>query len=97
MRFLAGPRNALAHAYINTPIGVTVEGANILTRIAHHIFGQGAIRSHPFVLKEVNALEAHDVKAFDVAFWGHVGMVVRNTFRSILLSFDQRAYCAITC
>lgn len=83
-----GPRNALAHAYINTPIGVTVEGANILTRTLI-IFGQGAIRSHPFVLKEVNALEAHDVKAFDVAFWGHVGMVVRNTFRSILLSLTR--------
>ena len=83
-----GPRNALAHAYINTPIGVTVEGANILTRTLI-IFGQGAIRSHPFVLQEVNALEANDVKAFDKAFWGHVGMVVRNTFRAKLLSFTR--------
>jgi len=83
-----GPRNALAHAYINTPIGVTVEGANILTRTLI-IFGQGAIRSHPWVLKEVQALENGDVKAFDVAFWGHVGLVVQNTFRSVLLSLTR--------
>jgi acyl-CoA dehydrogenase len=80
-----GPRNAIAHAYINTPIGITVEGANILTRTLI-IFGQGAIRSHPFVLKELNALATNDVKAFDRAFFGHVGMVVQNIFRSILLS-----------
>ena len=83
-----GPRNALAHAYINTPIGVTVEGANILTRTLI-IFGQGAIRSHPHVLKEVQAMEKGDVKAFDEAFWSHVGMVVRNTFRAKLLSFSR--------
>jgi len=83
-----GPRNALAHAYINTPIGVTVEGANILTRTLI-IFGQGAIRSHPFVLKEVQALEQNDVRAFDEAFWGHVGLVVQNCFRSVLLSLTR--------
>ena len=83
-----GPRNALAHAYINTPIGVTVEGANILTRTLI-VFGQGAIRSHPWVLKEVQALEAGDVRAFDTAFWSHVGMVVRNAFRSVFLSVTR--------
>jgi len=83
-----GPRNALAHAYINTPIGVTVEGANILTRTLI-VFGQGAIRSHPWVLKEVQALESGDVKAFDQAFWNHVGMVLRNAFRSVFLSLTR--------
>jgi acyl-CoA dehydrogenase len=83
-----GPRNALAHAYINTPIGVTVEGANILTRTLI-VFGQGAIRSHPWVLKEVQALESNDVKAFDIAFWSHVGMVFRNAFRSVFLSLTR--------
>ena len=89
-----GPRNALAHAYINTPIGVTVEGANILTRTLI-IFGQGAIRSHPFVLQEVRALEAGDVAAFDRAFWGHIGMVVQNTFRAILLSLTRGRLAAV--
>jgi acyl-CoA dehydrogenase len=83
-----GPRNAIAHAYINTPIGITVEGANILTRTLI-IFGQGAIRSHPFVLREINALSSNDVKAFDKAFWGHIGMVVQNIFRSVLLSASR--------
>jgi len=83
-----GPRNALAHAYINTPIGVTVEGANILTRTLI-IFGQGAIRSHPYVLSEVQAMESGDVRAFDTAFWAHVGMVIRNLFRSICLSMTR--------
>ena len=83
-----GPRNALAHAYINTPIGVTVEGANILTRTLI-VFGQGAIRAHPYVLREVEALEAGDADAFDKAFWSHVGMVVRNAFRSVFLSLSR--------
>lgn len=80
-----GPRNALAHAYINTPIGITVEGANILTRTLI-IFGQGAIRSHPWVLLEIKAMADKDVKAFEKAFFGHIGMVVQNIFRSVLLS-----------
>ena len=83
-----GPRNAIAHAYINTPIGVTVEGANILTRTLI-IFGQGAIRSHPYVLQEINALTTNDLKAFDKAFFGHVGLVIQNIFRSILLSITR--------
>ena len=83
-----GPRNALAHAYINTPIGVTVEGANILTRTLI-VFGQGAIRSHPWILKEVQALESDDIAAFDAAFWGHVGMVIQNAFRSVFLSVSR--------
>ncbi|GMQ81314.1 MAG: acyl-CoA dehydrogenase [Rhodothermia bacterium] len=83
-----GPRNVLAHAYINTPIAITVEGANILTRTLM-IFGQGAIRSHPFVLKEINALRDRDVRAFDTSFWGHVGMVVRNFFRLIGLTLTR--------
>lgn len=80
-----GPRNPIAVTYIGTPIGITVEGANILTRTLM-IFGQGALRAHPFAFKEVNAVEKNDVKAFDQAFWGHIGHIVRNLTRSIVLS-----------
>lgn len=83
-----GPRNVLSSGYIATPIGITVEGANILTRTLI-IFGQGALRAHPFAFREVNALEKNDLKEFDAAFWGHVGHVVRNLFRSIFLSFTR--------
>lgn len=83
-----GERNLLAHPYIATPIGITVEGANILTRTLI-IFGQGAMRAHPFAFKEVDALEKNDLKAFDRAFWGHVGHVFKNVFRSILLSVSR--------
>lgn len=83
-----GPRNVLSSGYIATPIGITVEGANILTRTLI-IFGQGALRAHPFAFREVNALEKNDLKEFDSAFWGHVGHVVRNLFRSIFLSVSR--------
>ena len=83
-----GPRNLLAHFYIATPIGITVEGANILTR-SLIIFGQGALRAHPFALAEVNALAAHDLRAFDKAFWGHVGHVVRNFARAVVFSITR--------
>ncbi|MEZ6014801.1 MAG: acyl-CoA dehydrogenase [Planctomycetota bacterium] len=83
-----GPRNPLAHAYMATPISITVEGANILTRTLI-VFGQGAIRCHPFAWKEVQAVEANDGSAFDAAFFGHVGHVVRNLARSIVLSLSR--------
>lgn len=83
-----GPRNLLAHMYIGTPIGITVEGANILTRTLM-IFGQGALRAHPFAYPEVKTAGENDLKGFDKAFWGHVGHVVRNLSRSWLLSLTR--------
>ena len=83
-----GPRNLLAHGYMNTPISITVEGANILTRTLM-VFGQGAIRCHPFALREIQALESWDVKEFDRAFWGHVGHVIRNLFRTKVLAVSR--------
>ncbi|HEX7150754.1 MAG TPA: acyl-CoA dehydrogenase [Thermoanaerobaculia bacterium] len=85
-----GPRNLLAHFYIATPIGITVEGANILTRTLI-IFGQGALRAHPYALKEVEAIAARDLKAFDAAFWGHIGHIVRNLSRAVVLSLTRGA------
>jgi acyl-CoA dehydrogenase len=83
-----GARNLLAIPYIGAPIGITVEGANILTRTLI-IFGQGAMRAHPFAFREVDAIEKGDLKEFDLAFWGHIGHVVRNLFRSVVLSFTR--------
>lgn len=83
-----GPNNTLATAYIAAPIGITVEGANILTRTLM-IFGQGALRAHPYAYKEVNAVEKGDVKGFDRAFWGHMGHIVSNMCRSLVLSFSR--------
>jgi acyl-CoA dehydrogenase len=81
-----GPNNFLANAYQQVPIAITVEGANILTRCLI-IFGQGAIRSHPYVLREVAAAaEADRAKAvldFDKAFLGHAGFVLLNLARAL--------------
>jgi acyl-CoA dehydrogenase len=70
---------------MGAPISITVEGANILTRTLM-IFGQGALRAHPYAFKEVNALERNDLKGFDGAFWGHMGHIFRNTIRALVLS-----------
>jgi acyl-CoA dehydrogenase len=83
-----GPNNLLGLAYQALPISITVEGANILTRTMM-IFGQGAIRCHPYALKEIEALMDGDVKKFDDAFWSHVGHVVRNGFRAFGLSLTR--------
>ncbi len=83
-----GRRNLLGHSYIAAPIGITVEGANILTRTLI-IFGQGALRAHPYAYQEVSAIEKGDLKAFDRAFWGHVGHVIKNSFRSVILSLTR--------
>ncbi|MFK7846972.1 MAG: acyl-CoA dehydrogenase, partial [Rhodothermales bacterium] len=83
-----GPKNLMASAYMNTPIGITVEGANILTRTLM-IFGQGAIRCHPFIYDEIQGLMNEDVKRFDGAFTSHIGHTVRNSFRALLLSVTR--------
>ncbi|WP_174874520.1 acyl-CoA dehydrogenase [Vogesella oryzae] len=77
-----GPRNYLARAYQAIPIAITVEGANILTR-SMIIYGQGAIRCHPFVLREIKAAMANDAAEFDKAITGHINFVISNVFRSL--------------
>ena len=83
-----GPRNILAHAYQAVPIGITVEGANILTR-SMIIYGQGAIRSHPYVQDEMMGAAEGDVARFDRGFFGHVGFVASNTVRALLLGLTN--------
>lgn len=82
-----GPDNYLARPYQQTPISITVEGANILTR-SLIIFGQGAIRSHPYVLAEIQAANDNDAKRalhdFDRAFFGHVRFVFANMTRAVV-------------
>ncbi len=84
----SGPRNILAHHYIGNPIAITVEGANILTRTLI-IFGQGALRCHPWAYKEILALNENDPVHFDYAFIGHIGHVVRNTARCLILGITH--------
>jgi acyl-CoA dehydrogenase len=80
-----GPNNYLADTYRAVPVGITVEGANILTR-SMIIFGQGAIRCHPWILKEMMALEENDpqkaLEDFDESFWGHVAHSTKTFFRA---------------
>ena len=76
-----GPRNYLGIAYSANPVSITVEGANIMTRNLM-IFGQGAIRCHPYVLDELAAKDDNDLAAFDKAIFGHAGMVFGNATRA---------------
>jgi acyl-CoA dehydrogenase len=79
-----GPRNLIARSYEAAPIGITVEGANILTR-SLIIYGQGAIRCHPFVQEEIRAIANRDLVRFDRAFFGHLNHVATCAARSLLL------------
>jgi acyl-CoA dehydrogenase len=83
-----GPKNYAGRAWQGVPIAITVEGANIMTR-SLMIFGQGAIRCHPYVLKEMQALSIADyserLKAFDRALFGHLGFGISNAVRSFVL------------
>lgn len=80
-----GPENIYSSPYNAIPVGITVEGANILTR-SLIIFGQGAIRCHPFVLDEMQAIEAGNVTDFDRALFGHLGHIAANAGRSFMLA-----------
>lgn len=87
-----GPKNYLAQGYIELPVSITVEGANILTR-SMIIFGQGAIRCHPYVLTEMTAAMNDDKKAgliaFDQAIFAHLGFVCSNKVRAFILGWTN--------
>lgn len=82
---ILGPRNFIGRMWQGAPVGITVEGANILTR-SMIIFGQGATRCHPYVLKEMQAAAHPDpekrVDQFDKALFGHMGFTISNAIRS---------------
>ena len=84
-----GPKNYLGRNYQIVPVAITVEGANILTR-SLIIFGQGAVRCHPWVLKEMNAARNPDrekgVLEFDTALFGHIGYALSNAARSLVMA-----------
>lgn len=86
---MLGPRNYLGRGYQSVPIAITVEGANILTRNLI-IFGQGAIRCHPYVLREMSAARNPDrergVDEFDRALFGHIGFTISNAARSLVMA-----------
>lgn len=81
-----GPSNFLGRPYQGIPVGITVEGANILTR-SMIIFGQGAMRCHPWLVKEINAASLEDqdkaLKEFDEALMGHIGYGIQNGARAL--------------
>lgn len=82
-----GPNNYLGRGYQGVPVAITVEGANILTR-SLMIYGQGAIRCHPYVLEEMLSSAEHNaegLKRFDKAIFGHIGFAMSNFVRSLAL------------
>ncbi|HSD99579.1 MAG TPA: acyl-CoA dehydrogenase [Burkholderiales bacterium] len=93
-----GPSNYLARAYQQVPIAITVEGANILTR-SLIIFGQGAIRGHPFVLKEIQATQERDpvkaVRDFDAAIFGHVAFIASNKARAFWMGLTGARFVSV--
>ncbi len=92
-----GPANYLARGYQGAPVAITVEGANILTRNMI-IYGQGAIRCHPYVLAELEAAGNSDFNKalddFDHALFGHIGFATSNIFRSLWMSLSGSRFVA---
>lgn len=90
-----GPANYLARSFQATPISITVEGANILTR-SMIIFGQGAIRCHPYVLEELHAADDPDpnkgLQRFDKALFAHVGFVLSNAVRALSAALTRSVF-----
>ncbi|MES2211727.1 MAG: acyl-CoA dehydrogenase [Pseudomonadota bacterium] len=79
---IVGPNNHVAYGYESAPISVTVEGANSLTRNMI-IFGQGALRCHPFLKAEVDSIRQNDFAAFDRLILEHTAWLSQNAVNSI--------------
>jgi len=95
---MMGPRNYAGRPYTATPIAITVEGANILTR-SLIIFGQGAMRCHPFVLKEIEAAQDRDTERglvdFDEALFSHIGYAISNAARAFFLALTHAKFSRV--
>ncbi len=93
-----GPRNLIGRVYQAIPISITVEGANILTRTLI-TFGQGAVRCHPYVLKEMQAVGDSDTRRgavdFDRAFIGHIGFTLSNITRAFYLGITGARFVRV--
>jgi acyl-CoA dehydrogenase len=93
-----GPQNLIGRAYQALPISITVEGANILTRTLI-IYGQGAVRCHPYVRTELEAVADPDaaraLAAFDRALFGHIGFVVSNVARALWLGITAARFVRV--
>jgi acyl-CoA dehydrogenase len=83
-----GPNNYLGRSFQESPIAITVEGANILTR-SLIIFGQGAIRCHPYVFRELESIRKNDLVEFDRVFFSHLGFILGNYTKSILFAWTD--------
>ncbi|MEM1081050.1 MAG: acyl-CoA dehydrogenase [Pseudomonadota bacterium] len=95
---MLGPKNYLGRAWQGTPIWITVEGANIMTR-SLMIFGQGVIRCHPYVLKELESLQIEDdqerLTTFDTLLFKHIGHGISCASRSFLLGLSRSRFAAV--
>jgi acyl-CoA dehydrogenase len=95
---MMGPSNYIGRSFMATPIAITVEGANILTR-SLIIYGQGAIRCHPFVLPEMQAAGDEDTDRglinFDKALFGHIGYAISNMARSFFLALTHAKFSRV--
>jgi acyl-CoA dehydrogenase len=93
-----GPNNYLAHGYLGLPISITVEGANILTRNLI-IFGQGAMRCHPYIRYEIEAVNDPDVtkgyEKFDKLICQHLGYTVSNFAKTLFYGLTQGAFISV--
>jgi acyl-CoA dehydrogenase len=93
-----GPKNYLGGGYQAVPIAITVEGANILTRNLI-IFGQGAVRCHPYVLREMNAAKdpnrERGLGEFDRALFGHIGFTISNAARSLVMAMTLARFSRV--
>ncbi len=93
-----GPKNYLARGYQVVPVAITVEGANLLTR-SLIIFGQGAIRCHPFVLREMEAAREKDKRKglhdFDTALFAHIGFTISNAVRSLVMALTLARFSRV--
>jgi acyl-CoA dehydrogenase len=95
---IMGPSNYLARPYQAIPVSITVEGANILTR-SMIIFGQGAIRCHPFLLAEMEAAADKDAERgaieFDRALFAHVGFTISNAVRALWMGLTGARFVSV--
>ncbi|MFQ5547976.1 MAG: acyl-CoA dehydrogenase [Woeseia sp.] len=95
---MLGPKNYVGRGFMSTPIAITVEGANILTR-SLIIFGQGAMRCHPYVLRELHAAQDEDTKRglieFDAALFGHIGYAISNLARAFFLALTHAKFSSV--
>ncbi len=84
-----GENNFFTKFYNSSPIGITVEGSNTLTR-GLIIFGQGLNKSHPYIYPIFQNIQDNNINEFRINLNNLILNIIKNYYEMIFLQINEK-------